>query len=447
MNPFHDSDEVLNEWRDIADRATPPARAPRGSASGSPWAALLTVAVVLVLAAAVLVPRAIAPIGPAVGNSPAATEAVTASPATVVPSPSAIGSADSGPSQDSAATTVKTSGIPDNWQGFDWTPVADWSPLLGAADDHRVVSWAHGYAMTQRIGDTPPSEVWASADGVNWILGPEPVSLVAAGPAGLVAIGGQVVWTSPDGAKWTKAGTTSASTYITSIAGNSSGFVAITSDASGNSAVEFSSDALHWSPVTVEAGLKWDNTGPIVQEANGRLFLMGGLAAGSGLGPNGMVLLSTVINTHIWWSDDGRTWTRSTGLDGSYGAYIDAASGGLLLHTDYGSIPGGSGYLWSRDNGKTWTSDPGFGPLGPRVCEGECGNFPDGAIGSNGKTFLAVKSDGHAWTSTDGKTWKPIAWGGGSVGLNSLVVLPRGVLVYPASPNPGDPPATYGAAK
>ena len=446
MRSSHKSDDLLGEWRAIADRATPPGRAPRGSASGSPWPALLVVAVVLVLAAAVLVPRAIAPSGPAVGDSPSETAPVTAGPAMSVPTPSAVSSA-KGSASPGRAVTTETRGVADGWQGFDWTAVADWSPLLGAAEDHRVISWAHGYAMTVTIGDTPPSQVWASADGIKWTLGPEPASLVAAGPAGLVAIGGQVVWTSADGAKWTHAGTISASTYITSIAGNSSGFVAITADASGHSTVEFSSDALHWSPVTVEAGLKWDTTRPVVQAANGRLFLMGGLAAGSGLGPNGMALLSTAINTHVWWSDDGRTWTRPTGLDGSYGAYIDAASGGRLLHTDYGSIPGGSGYLWSRDNGKTWTSDPGFGPLGQRVCQGECGNFPDGSIGSNGKTFLAVKSDGHAWTSTDGKTWHAISWGGGATSMNSMVVLPRGVLVYPAERKPGDPAAMYGAAK
>jgi hypothetical protein len=50
--------------------------------------------------------------------------------------------------------------------------------------------------------------------------------------------------------------------------------------------------------------------------------------------------------------------------------------------------------------------------------------------------FLAVKSDGHAWVSYDGRTWTPISWNGPTADLTFLV-LPRGVVI-------GN---TYGAAK
>jgi hypothetical protein len=454
MRSFRKSDDILGEWRAVADRATPPARAPRGSSHESRLPALAVTMAILVLVAAILVPRAIAPNVPAVSSSPFGTAPTTSSAetASVAPTPAVTAT----PALTATDTTLTTAGATGAWQGFDWTPVPDTSPLLGAAEDHKVISWAHGYAMTQTIGDTPPSRLWTSPDGVTWTLGPLRGSplLVADGPAGLLAVGfsvsgtvaQQIVSTSQDGTTWTETASPQGLRLVRSIAGNHSGYVAVVSDqASTETSIVFSTDGVHWSPVTVHAGLLWDSAGPTVQAANGRLFLMGGLAPGSGLGPDRVILASSVSNGQVWWSDDGRTWIRSTGLAG-YGSYIDATAGALLLHTEDKGIPGGTGFAWSRDGGKTWQDDQTFGPLGQLTCQSECGVGPDGSIGSNGLIFLAVKSDGHAWTSTDGTNWKAIAWGGGSVSM--MVVLPRGVLVYPALPvDVNAPAAMYGAAR
>jgi hypothetical protein len=71
-------------------------------------------------------------------------------------------------------------------------------------------------------------------------------------------------------------------------------------------------------------------------------------------------------------------------------------------------IPGGGPDLQSSiDGGKTWTIEPTFSPLGaaPTANEGEAAGItsPDGMISSNGSIFLALKSDGQAWTSSDGR--------------------------------------------
>jgi hypothetical protein len=451
MSSFRKSDDILSEWRAIADRATPPPRAPHGSASGTALRLGLVAAVALLIVAAVLGPRVFAPDEAAVGGSPSAnapTAAVVSTPTTQT-----TPTAETSPAV--AASTFTTNGLTANWHGFDWTPVSATSALLGVASDHRVISWAHGYATTVTVGDTPPSQLWTSPDGLTWtratLLPTSAFVAVADGPLGLLAVAqyesgvvsSQALWTSQDGIDWFDLPVPEGLGQVTSLAGNASGYVATAFDPSGGFAVARSNDGIHWSPVAVEGGLQWDDSGPTVQAANGRLFLMGGLAPGSGLGPNGIVLASTSPTGQVWWSDDGTSWTRSTGLEGSYGAYIDAASDALLLHTNYRSTPGGVGFMWSYDGGKSWQADPDFGPIGQVVCQGECGIGPDGAIGSNGSIFLAVKNDGRAWTSTDGKTWQSIPWGGGQT--YRMVVLPRGVLVYPASPDGSA--AMYGTAK
>jgi hypothetical protein len=99
------------------------------------------------------------------------------------------------------------------------------------------------------------------------------------------------------------------------------------------------------------------------------------------------------------------------------------------------AIPGGTGLQFSSDSGKTWGKSQD--PLGDSVCgQGECSTGPDGVIGSNGTYLLAVKSNGKAWVSSDGKTWTSMAWDG-SLATGSILVLPRGVVVD----------GKYGAAK
>jgi hypothetical protein len=271
--------------------------------------------------------------------------------------------------------------------------------------------------------------------------------MVALSPTGLVAIGGdstqstpsQTVWISSDGVQWQNAGSPAGLAFIDSLAGTSTGLVAVDHVLPGSDksaapqyGVQYSADGVSWTPVTVEPGLTWNpDYGPQVQSGDNRFFLMVGAkdpASASGKGVVGVV----------WWSDDGRKWTRSSGTISYPGRTLDFGRDGILLHTRDAAIPGGDGLVLSTDGGKTWQADNSFGPLGVTVCgQGECSVGPDGVIASNGTVFLAVKNDGHAWVSFDGRTWTPIAWNGPAPNSGTLLVLPRGVVVGNA----------YGAAK
>jgi hypothetical protein len=214
--------------------------------------------------------------------------------------------------------------------------------------------------------------------------------------------------------------------------------------------VAYSNDGVSWTPVTVQKGITWDYVGPYVQSGNGRFFVMGGYTVGVAKGagyrldaldptsaPSGRGLVASVAagTGGLWWSDDGLTWT-STG-DWVYAAEIEFGRDGMLVQTSGREIPGGTGLDISTDGGKTWQPDNNYAPLGATVCgQGECSYGPDGVITSNGTVFLAVKTNGKAWVSYNGKTWTSVAWNS-SLPAYPMLVLPRGVVVG----------ITYGAAK
>jgi hypothetical protein len=451
MSHFHKSDDVLGEWLAVADKATPPARAPRGSNSGTALRLAFAAAVAILLATAVLAPRVLTTNEPAVGGSPSASAPVTTSPEST---PTATESTPNPTQTPQASQAIDytmpfhTDGVTSGWKGFEWSKVANPGPLLGAADDGQIVTWARGYAFASSMGLTESGSVWTSSDGVTWTIGPEGlISTVAAGPAGLIAIvssGGdgsdQAEWLSTDGRRWTRL-STGPSFEVMSLAGTANGYVAAGVSQSDGVHLAFSTDGASWQTVDAEPGASWDTMQQFrVQSAHDRFLLMGTLQPGSGLGPDSIILASSTLGGHVWWSDDGLHWTRSTGLDGSIPVAIDVASGGLLLHTNYNATPGGLGLFSSADDGKTWSVETNFGPLGTQPCQGECATNPDGSMSGNGTLILAVKTDGSAaWTSTDGHNWTKIPWGGPK---NAIVtVLPRGALVNA----PDD--LEYGAAK
>jgi hypothetical protein len=370
------------------------------------------------------------------------------------------------------ATGFTSSGILTGWNGFSWTKLAAANPILGDATNvtgsgvTQVLKWRGGYVATGSIfgnSDVASTSLWTSPDGATWTPATsihETGVRVSVAPAGLLAIGVDPTtdalgstWTSSNGTDWTNAGTPNFGGALLSIAGTDTGIVAIVSVttgtgkfATGNYLVEYSTDGMTWSPETIESGMTWNANAPAprVQSNAGRFFLLGSIAtpvADAGGQPRMILAASVAPPSYVWWSDDGRTWTRSGGSFQANPHSIDFGRDGMLLETSWNAVPGGTELARSTDGGKTWTPDAKFGPLGPVTCSGECGTGPDGAIGSTGTVFVAVKNGGkQAWTSFDGATWTPISWAGpdpSSVGLGSFVVLPRGVLA-------GD---MYGAAK
>jgi len=305
----------------------------------------------------------------------------------------------------------------------------------------QVISWRGGYVAYGTTGGEANGFLWTTTDGIAWRQVTDisaPQVLVAASPAGLVAIAGdpsatspaETVWTSTDGMSWQDAGAPAGLAYVDAIVGTSAGLVGIshTISGSGKSAalaysLSYSTDGIGWTPVTDGLPVVGNGYPGNLQSGNGRFFLLGGVPDPADA--------SNYIGA-VWWSDDGRTWTRSGGTIAYPARQLYFGRDGVLLRTQSPAAPGGSGLAISTDGGKSWHDNPSDSPVGPYVCvQGEvCGFGPDGYFGANGTVMVAAKTNGQAWISYDGSTWSSIAWGG-PAGASSgpLLVLPRGVFV------------------
>jgi hypothetical protein len=407
-------------------------------------------------------------VGPPTTASPGPTSAEpTSTPAEVATPESSSGAS---PAATLTASGFTTSGAVSAWNGFTPTPLRSDSPMLADPDRpgsgvSQVLRWRGGYVATGSVtlfGETSPSlGLWTSPDGVTWTpvtsIGAAAV-FVSVAPVGLVAIGTNPsgtdgsaipvsVWTSADGVTWLDAGPPNLHGRVVSIAGTTTGIVATVDVPTASSAkgsydtyaVEYSTDGVTWTPESIDAGLATAQPGyglpPHVQTNDGHFYLMG--SPGPATSSTGFELTASVApGDEMWLSDDGKTWTKSSGGYSMVADFIDFGRDGMLLNTNSTGIPGGTGLALSTDGGKTWHDDTKLIPLGPYACQGECGSGPDGAIGSNGTAFVAVKSGGaKAWLSYDGHNWTSIPWSGGDLagagygGSGGFVVMPRGVLV------------------
>ncbi len=390
----------------------------------------------------------------------------SASPSATSPSPEP-----SVPTPGPSAASFTTAGVTSNWTGLSWTQLPSDHPLLKADFGVQLLAWQHGYVLYGTTGGGEKGIVWTSPDGQTWtqvtaIAAPK--VLVAASPAGLVAVAGdpyaavpsETVWTSSDGVAWRNAGPPSGVAFVDSIAGTAAGLVATAHTLNGSGkfatqtfSVAFSTDGIRWTPVEVQPGITWDYVGPQIQSGNNRFFVMGGytdsltsnsefrldaLDVTAGLGGRGLVGSGAQGTGGVWWSDDGRTWTRSTPRVINFPVGLLFGKSGMLLYTSERAIPGGYGLDLSTDGGKTWQTDASFEPVGAIVCgQGECSTGPDGAFASNGTVLVAIKGNGKTWISYDARNWIPIAGNGPADNSGSFLVLPRSVIVGSA----------YGAAK
>lgn len=428
------------EGINVADRDRRPRRASRPDASRGPLRVGIAVLATGLLIVAVVALRAVGPFASAGATS--SPTAAMPSAAVAVATPSTPGSSEvpsiqsPPPTQAPSAPPFTTSGVTSSWQGFTWSQLAAGNPLVAADPGIQMLQWSRGFVVYGTTGGGAKAFVWTSSDGQTWTqvtsITVQHV-LLAASPAGLVAIGGdptqdagsQKVWTSSDGIKWSDAGSPTGLGFLDSIAGTSSGLVAVEHTVTGSGklatsqyGVAHSNDGIAWTSVAGAPALSDEVIVPRVQSGSGRYFLLGAPTALSGKGGGG----------DLWWSDDGQKWT--TVELPLYPASLDFGRDGIVLHTSAMSAPGAAGIELSTDGGKTWQADSKFGPLGATTCGiGECSAGPDGVIESNGTIFLAVKSDGHAWTSYDGRTWMSISWTGPASGTEPNLVMPRGVVV------------------
>jgi hypothetical protein len=234
---------------------------------------------------------------------------------------------------------------------------------------------------------------WASPDGLRWTAGPDQPSLrgagtdgvlataVVAAPWGWLAVGSEdpacrgmcgqpvraIVWTSPDGLRWTRVPDqpSFANAAMTGVARWGQGFVAVGSVALGQTrdraAVWTSPDGRAWSLVPdvplFQLSPGTDMTG--VAAGHDLLVAVGTMAVSQGFG----------VSAVAWWSDDGRTWQRATGdrfLGGQLFSVTSTPEG--FLATGPSGEPSCSGGIWSSADGRSWTciaSDPAFAGFCP----------------------------------------------------------------------------------
>jgi hypothetical protein len=291
-------------------------------------------------------------------------------------------------------------------------------------------------------------QFFVSADaGQTWRLAPlhaaagaggsplgHPAGLLAGGPGEWLAVGGQAIWTSPDGTSWTLASTHGISPQLPGdsvwvITKTADGFLAAgTANAGGSQAVIWTSrDGLTWHRMTA-ADLGLAGPGEVVQSisyatARGNDTLIAGTVAAGGVTYSG-----------TWLSTDGAgtAWTR-VNIPVSNGAG-DTISGlafdreGLIAVRPGGISPGtATGVAYFSPNGLTWqysgtvNATPGWTP-------GVVKGSDDGIV------VAGHTADGQivAYTSTGGGTaWRAT----GSLGataresVTSVTVAPGGTVV------------------
>jgi hypothetical protein len=294
--------------------------------------------------------------------------------------------------------------------------------------------------------------VFTSPDGARWTQIGQVTGTDASGMSGPVASDGRVYvalgserggqdgygmqqngasWVSTDLRTWTKAPRQVAfeGTGWRSVAASPAGFVATGfSEAMGGSPVWFSADGLHWSLVAGDQPQASDTV-----EATAVIYSRGEF-----------VMVGRLDNdAAAWTSRDGRHWTIHAPLPGGSDVVLEGLvstpSGFLSLGTSGPPVEVSPGVFlspvapWTSSDGARWTADPSsaalFGSY-PTLVAAPGGYVAAGTVGSTGSGL---------WTSRDGTDWVPVA-GVSLVPADQLQLLQllsdgRHVLLIEAGPS------------
>ena len=356
------------------------------------------------------------------------------------------------------AFTTPPSSASATWTGLNWRRLAPGDPLNLVTS---VLRWRRGLVAVGWVAGTPSTPVWTSMDGSHW----EPLPFNSATtfwpglavlrladlPTGLVALteslpycGGAcsldyvlpvVSWTSADGRRWTPhlllpvAWLANPRGVAPLFADGPAGLVVATSGPSAH--LVSSTDGSHWQslPTSTLPARFWLN--------DLRGTTTGYVAVGRWTATANRPQAASL------WSADGRHWSRVPTLMptlsakgselGSVVAALVIGRHGMIAVGRRVTSPGAALWWWSTD-GRRWQPLPTFVPLGPTTCTGEgCGRLPNGALVGDGNRMLAVRGgpDAHAWTSTDGRIWRPLRLTGDipSERATQATLLPGGVLI------------------
>jgi len=371
--------------------------------------------------------------------SPTTTDTPTATPQpTALPPLPSIGPAPSG-----------------NWTGIHWLDVPVTNATPGAFSS--IAGWSGGYLRFSDIvataSDGQNYEVIATAhsiDGLRWEPGQDlrPTAdigiasfSVVEGPAGLLAMawpdgytGGiptvQAMWSSTDGVQWRPldlARAFGSDARVEQISAGSTGYVAkgeSTTPDAWQPAVWTSSDAIVWRKVNLD-GPAFKNS--LISDA--AAFAGGYVIAGAVLVPDGGCGGPATTTPSLWWSPDGATWSRDavTGTTSATGTGSNAfmsvcrITDRALLATEWADQNGAvTTAMWTSTDGRTWKPLAGSFISGSVITDGRHGVVVQ-APSSGNVTILAFTD--HLGLVTLAQTgdlpqeWEPYSVALGPVGL------------------------------
>jgi hypothetical protein len=200
------------------------------------------------------------------------------------------------------------------------------------------------------------------------------VGYVVEGPAGLLAVADGIsacggpenvfgIWRSADGITWQKIdiAATFGSAGISTIEAGSAGYIAtgFTGGDFPKPAVWTSADGQTWRNVNLEAA-----TFAGIEVQNATAFAGGYVLAGSVLSPSGDGCGSQpYVTPSLWWSADGRAWSHDTAHGTKTGttAHMDVwrISDRALLATEYSATDTTTTQAsWTSTDGRTWKPLP-----------------------------------------------------------------------------------------
>ncbi|MWA06362.1 hypothetical protein F8568_039670 [Actinomadura sp. LD22] len=216
-------------------------------------------------------------------------------------------------------------------------------------------------AVGRTAGARPGALAMTSRDGTVWEpakVPAGPLSAVASGSTGYVAVGGGTVWRSADLKTWQRAAVAG---NLIDVAPAGSGYVAV-GGRDGKPAVWTSPDGAKWTPAPAAP----PGTGPLTQvAARGNALLAAGAGASLLVSP-----------------DAGRTWVQRTPPGARQVTAATATPRGFVVAV--ATAPGGAAVFGSPD-GNAWRRVPARG-LGGRTGRSLT------ALTSAGKTLLATGS-------------------------------------------------------
>ena len=244
--------------------------------------------------------------------------------------------------------------------GITWSQVPHDEAVFGSANMNSVTPFGSGYVA---VGGTGTGQIrsgnavaWTSPDGMTWTRAPhiekttagstgqEGMSQVAAGSAGLVAIGHEwsdreepfspPIWNSRDGISWSRVTDDEAfeGAAIGSVLAGGPGFV-VAGSVGGDAAVWTSPDGIIWSRVPHDEAVFGGSE--IASVARG--------------GPGFVAVGSAGPDAAAWTSTDGITWSRVPHDEAIFGAQPGVGMSSVVAFGSEIVAVGDSGGDWDRD--------------------------------------------------------------------------------------------------